>query len=49
MKNSFYNLRVLVYKLTPTKFFKLVNFVLVMRPLTDQGCVFCRDSFKKLT
>ena len=35
MKNSFYNLRMYLYKLTPTIFFKLVNLVLVMRPLTD--------------
>ena len=35
MKNSFYNLRCYLYKLTPTLFFKLVNLVLVMRPLTD--------------
>ena len=35
MKNIFYNLRMLLYKLTPTISFKLVNLVLVMRPLTD--------------
>ena len=35
MKNSFITCVCYLYKLTPPKFFKLVNLVLVMRPLTD--------------
>ena len=35
MKKGFYNWLCSLYKLTSTIFFKLVNLVLIMRPLTD--------------